>query len=178
MAIWKWLGLDRSADGADFDSLDAIERALPSVDRARRRYAACFVYILARSARADHEVTAEEVHAMALRLAEHAGAPAGEAEEAVRLAVRQGRHSGGTDDFVVTRMFDSLATHAEKLALVDALFAVTAVDASIVTVEDNEIRRVASELKIEHGDYIAIRSRHLKSLAVLRPERPPSPAAG
>ena len=64
----------------------------------------------------------------------------------------QGRRSGGTDDFVITRKFDAIATHAEKLALIDALFTVTAVDASIVTVEDNEIRRIANELKIEHAE--------------------------
>jgi uncharacterized tellurite resistance protein B-like protein len=76
-------------------------------------------------------------------------------------------------------MFDTLATHAEKLALIDALFAVTAVDASIVTIEDNEIRRIANELRIEHAEYIAVRSKHLKNFAVLRrsesAERPPDP---
>lgn len=168
MPLWKWLGLERHAAAAEFDSLDAIEQALPSVDRARRRYAACFAYILARSARADHEVTAPESGAMTRLLCDHAGVAPAEGADAVRLATIQGRHSGGTDDFVVTRMFDRLATHAEKLALVDALFAVTAVDASIVTIEDNEIRRIANELRVEHGEYIAIRSKHLAHLAVLR----------
>lgn len=169
MPLWKWLGLERGAAGAaEFDSLDAIEQALTSVERSRRRYAACFAYILARSARADHDVTAGESAAMARLLSAHAGVAPADAAEVVRLATVQGRHSGGTDDFVVTRMFDRLATHAEKLALIDALFAVTAVDAAIVTVEDNEIRRIANELRIEHGEYIAIRARHLPHLAVLR----------
>ena len=43
------------------------------------------------------------------------------------------------------------------------------VDASIVTIEDNEIRRIANELKIEHGEYIAVRARHLENLQVLKP---------
>ena len=89
--------------------------------------------------------------------------------------MHQGRRSGGTDDFVVTRKFDTIATHAEKLALIDALFAVTAVDASIVTIEDNEIRRIANELKIEHAEYIAVRARHLEHLAVLREQKSPPP---
>jgi hypothetical protein len=37
-----------------------------------------------------------------------------------------------------------------------------------VTIEDNEIRRIANELKIQHGEYIAVRSKHLQHLAVLR----------
>ena len=46
--------------------------------------------------------------------------------------------------------------------------------ASIVTIEDNEIRRIANELRVEHGEYIAIRSRHLQHLAVLRQQATPS----
>jgi hypothetical protein len=38
-----------------------------------------------------------------------------------------------------------------------------------VTIEDNEIRRIANELKIEHGEYIAVRARHLDHLQVLKP---------
>jgi len=88
----------------------------------------------------------------------------------VRLAAQQARRSGGTDDFVITREFDRVASHEQKVALIDALFTVSSVDASIVTVEDNEIRRIANELKIEHGEYIGVRARHLESLQVLKPK--------
>jgi uncharacterized tellurite resistance protein B-like protein len=179
MSLWKWLGLSGAESRApEFDSLETIETALVGVDRSRRRYVACFAYILARSARADQQVTEEEAAAMERLLREHAGISAGQAAEAIRLASAQGRRSGGTDDFVVTRKFDTIATHAEKLALIDALFAVTAVDASIVTIEDNEIRRIANELRIEHAEYIAVRARHLEHLAVLRERKSPSPPSG
>ena len=177
MALWKWLGLDKEAGTPEFDSLVEIERALPGVERSRRQYVACFAYILARSARADHEVTEKEAGTMERLVGEHARIPADQAAEAVRLAGIQGRRSGGTDDFVVTRRFDAIATHPEKLALIDALFAVTAVDASIVTMEDNEIRRIANELKIQHGEFIAIRSKHLQHLAVLRRDADTAPVA-
>jgi uncharacterized tellurite resistance protein B-like protein len=177
MSLWKWLGIggDEQPRAPEFDSLEAIESSLLAVDRSRRRYVACFAYILARSARADQQITDEEAAAMERLLREHAGIPADQAAQAIHLASVQGRRSGGTDDFVVTRKFDSIATHAEKLALIDALFAVTAVDASIVTIEDNEIRRIANELKIEHAEYIGIRSKHLKHLAVLRDQKSPAP---
>ena len=168
MSLWKWLGLERDAGASEFDCLEAIERALPAIASGRRRYAACLAYILTRSARADQQVSDSEAAEMARFLGVLTGVPAAQAAEAVRLAGVQARRSGGTDDFVVTREFDTLATHAEKLALIDALFAVSSVDASIVTVEDNEIRRIANELKIEHAEYIAVRSKHLKNLAVLR----------
>jgi uncharacterized tellurite resistance protein B-like protein len=150
MSLWTRLGLGRPPDGPKFDSLEDIEAALTGLDPARRRYVACFTYILTRSARADHQVTDVEAHEME------------------RLVADQARRSGGTDDFVVTREFDTFASHAQKLALVDALFAVSGVDASIVTIEDNEIRRIANELKIEHAEYIAIRAKHLAHFEVLR----------
>jgi uncharacterized tellurite resistance protein B-like protein len=168
MSIWTRLGLGRNSDGPEFDSLEEIEAALTGLDPARRRYVACFAYILTRSARADHEVTDGEAREMERLVAEHVGIPANRAAEAVRLASIQARRSGGTDDFVVTREFDAVASHAQKLALVDALFAVSGVDASIVTIEDNEIRRIANELKIEHAEYIALRARHLAHFEVLR----------
>jgi uncharacterized tellurite resistance protein B-like protein len=176
MSLWKWLGIGgEQTRVAEFDSLEAIENSLSGVERSRRRYVACFAYILARSARADQQITDAEAAAMERLLREHAGLTAEQSAQAIHLASAQGRRSGGTDDFVVTRKFDTIASHAEKLALVDALFAVTAVDASIVTIEDNEIRRIANELKIEHSEYIAIRSRHLKHLAVLRDQKSAPP---
>ena len=74
------------------------------------------------------------------------------------------RH-GGTEDFIVTREFTAIATREQKLALLDCLFGVSAIDRSIRTVEDNEIRRIASELKLDHSDYIAVRAAHVEHLA-------------
>ena len=170
MAMWKWLGFgaDARAPSAEFDSLTEIEKALVGLDRTRARYAACFSYILTRSARADHQVSDAETSEMERLVAKNTGLSGDQAATAVRLAAAQARRSGGTDDFVITREFDRLATHQQKIALVDCLFAVSSVDASIVTIEDNEIRRIANELKIEHPEYIAVRSRHLDNLEVLR----------
>jgi uncharacterized tellurite resistance protein B-like protein len=168
MSLWKWLGLERAAADQDFDSLSEAEGALTGLDAERRRYVACFAYILTRSARADQHISDAEGAAMAGILARHTGIPEQQAATVVTLAARQARRSGGTDDFVITREFDRVASHEQKVALVDALFAVSSVDAAIVTVEDNEIRRIANELKIEHGEYIAVRARHLDHLQVLK----------
>jgi uncharacterized tellurite resistance protein B-like protein len=174
MSLWKWLGLDGAGGGPEFDSLQEIESALGELTPARRRYVACFAYILTRSARADQQVTDAEGAEMQRLVSEHAAITAEQALRAVTLAGVQARRSGGTDDFVITREFDRLATHEQKVALVDALFAVSSVDASIVTIEDNEIRRIANELKIEHAEYIAVRAKHLHHLEVLRQRERPS----
>jgi uncharacterized tellurite resistance protein B-like protein len=172
MSLWKWFGFGGETEDKEFDSLAEAEAALTGLDAKRRRYVACFAYILTRSARADHQVTETEASVMERILAAHTGIPKPQAALVVRLAGQQARRSGGTDDFVITREFDRVASHEQKVQLVDALFTVSSVDASIVTIEDNEIRRIANELKIEHGEYIGVRARHLENLQVLKPRDP------
>jgi uncharacterized tellurite resistance protein B-like protein len=57
--------------------------------------------------------------------------------------------------------------------LLDCLYAVAAAESLVSTVEDNEISQIADELRIEHRDFISIRSKHRDSLAVLQKEPMP-----
>jgi uncharacterized tellurite resistance protein B-like protein len=166
MSILKWLGL-ASEPEPEHNQLGEIEAALEAQGPERARYLACFAYILTRAAKADHHVSDAEARLMEDIVAERAGVDAEQAALIVRIAREAGR-SRGTDDYLIAREFERTASRDEKLKLLDCLFAIAAVDASIKTVEDNEVRRVASELKLEHADYIEVRRRHLGSLNVLR----------
>ena len=166
MSILKWLGLATDSAAAD-NQLHEIEAALESHGPERARYLACFAYILTRAAKADHHVSDGEARLMEQIVAERAGVDAEQAALIIRIA-RDAGHSRGTDDYLITREFERVASRAEKLALLDCLFAIAATDSPILTTEDNEVRRVASELKLEHADYIAVRSRHIEHLNVLR----------
>ena len=168
MSILKWLGLTDTAEPED-NQLREIEQALEAQGPERARYLACFAYILTRAAKADHHVSEEEARLMEQIVADRAGVNAEQAALIVRIA-RQAGHSRGTDDYLIAREFERVASRDEKLKLLDCLFAIAAVDDAIKTVEDNEVRRVASELKLEHADYIEVRKRHLGNLNVLRKE--------
>jgi uncharacterized tellurite resistance protein B-like protein len=168
MSLLRWLGLDSQDTAPETDTLAEIEKALEDLPPADARYLACFAYILGRVARADHEISDEESQIMVRLVAERAGLTAERAALVVRIASSQALRHGGTEDFIVTREFSRLATREQKLTVLDCLFAVSSADASIRTLEDNEIRRVASELKLEHADFIAVRSAHLHHLEVLR----------
>lgn len=172
MSLWRWLGIANPKDAEGENRLQEIEEALASQGPERARYVACFAYILTRPARADHEVTDAEAVRMRHIVVEGTGVTDEQAETIVRVARDAARHSGGTEDYLITREFERLASRDEKLQLLDALFAVSAADESILTVEDNEVRRVASELKLEHGDYIATRRKHLEHLEVFRRNSP------
>ena len=170
MSILKWLGLSDTASEVADNRLHEIEKALESHGPQRARYLACFAYILTRAAKADHHVSDGEARMMEQIVSERAGVDPEQAALIVRIA-RDAGHSRGTDDYLVTREFERIATREEKLALIDCLFAIAAADSPILSTEDNEVRRVASELKLEHADYIDVRRRHLEHLNVLkRPE--------
>ena len=166
MSILKWLGLSSDAE-PEHNQLGEIEAALEAQGPERARYLACFAYILTRAAKADHHVSDAEASLMEAIVAERAGVDGEQAALIVRIA-REAGHSRGTDDYLIAREFERTASREEKLRLLDCLFAIAAADASIKTVEDNEVRRVASELKLEHADYIEVRRRHLGNLQVLR----------
>jgi uncharacterized tellurite resistance protein B-like protein len=166
MGLLNWLGLSEETEPA-LAGLDQIERALEALDPARARHIACFAYILGRVARADHQVTADESSEMERLIAERTGLPVDQAALVVRLATAHGLRHGGTEDFLVTREFARIADRDQRLALLDCLFALSSTDRSIVTLEDNEVRRIASELKLEHADFIAARTAYLQHLKVL-----------
>jgi uncharacterized tellurite resistance protein B-like protein len=167
MSLRKWLGLaDDAADSAS-GGLAEIEAALDGIEPERARYIACFAYILGRVARADHHITNDERAEMERLIGERTGLSAEQAALAVNIATAHGVRHGGTDDFLVTREFARMTTRDQRLALLDCLFALSSADASIVILEDNEVRRIASELKLEHSDFIAARAAYVHHLEVL-----------
>jgi uncharacterized tellurite resistance protein B-like protein len=168
VSLLRWFGLTGDDDAPEVDSLAAIERALENLEPGQARFLAGFAYILSRVAGADHEITPEESAIMEELVAERGNLPAAQAALVVQIARTQTQRHRGTEDFIVTRAFAGIASREQKLALLDCLFAVSSSDQSIRTIEDNEIRRIASELKVEHQDFINARSAHMHHLEVLK----------
>jgi uncharacterized tellurite resistance protein B-like protein len=166
MSLRKWLGLSDAEDEAA-SGVEEVERALDGLEPERARFIACFAYILGRVARADHKVTEGETAAMERIMVAHTGVPEDQAKLAIKIATAHGLRHGGTEDFLVTREFAQIADREQRLALLECLFVLSSSDRAIVMLEDNEMRRIASELKLEHGDFIAARREYLEHLKVL-----------
>src|SRR5688572_5249198 len=171
MSIRKFLGLDRLKDDRDDSAetqtvrkiVDALDRLPP--DEARQ--IAAFAYVLSRVAHADLEISAQETRAMERIVRELGGLPEEQAILVVQMAKTQSLLFAGTENFLVTREFNQLASREEKLKLLECLFAVSSADASISAEENHEIRRIASELNLEHQDVVAVRAAYREHLAVL-----------
>ena len=180
MSILDFLGL-RQADGktnaaesAETETVRKIVDRLDHLEPERARFVAAFAYVLSRVAHADLEISAEETRAMERIVTERGRLPAELAVIVVQMAKTQNLLFGGTENYLVTREMNRIASRDQKVALLDCLFAVSAADESVTTLEDNVIRQIATELRLEHRDFIAVRARYRDQLAVLKKSEAPA----
>jgi uncharacterized tellurite resistance protein B-like protein len=176
LSILKILGLRVGAgapEGAgDSETLRKITRALEAMDPDRARYIASFAFVLSRVANADLEISDAETAEMERIVRGWAGLPEEQAILVVQIAKSQSRLFGGTENFPLTKLFKEMATPAQREELLHCLFAVSAADDSISTVEENEIWKISGELGITHAEYVTIRARYREKRQVLK-ELPP-----
>ncbi len=165
------LGKAKAGDRASMAATETVRRIIEELDRLppeKARHLAAFAYILGRVANADLEVSRDEVRAMERLVMEQGGLPEGQAAIVVQMAKTRSMLFGATENYLVTREFNRIATREEKINLLTCLFAVSASDEFISVVEDNEIRRISRELGLEHKDFIAARLPFKESLGVLK----------
>jgi uncharacterized tellurite resistance protein B-like protein len=173
MSIFKILGFGteeprRRSSADDTEAVRKIVEELNHLEPQRARFIAAFAYILSRVAHADMKITENETRAMEQIVVEHGELPENQAIIVVQMAKTHNVLFGGTENFLVTREFNGIASKAEKIALLDCLFAVSAADEAVSTVESNVIRQIADELQLDHRDYIEVRSRYRDDLSVLK----------
>ena len=162
-SIRSWLGLE-AGDARECAPLRETLNALDHLEPDRARFLAAFAYLLGRVAHADQHVSAEETSAMELLVREQGELSPDQAMVVIQLAKTSNLLFGGTANFLIAREFSSVATYEQKLALVRCLFAVASTDESISTSEEGEIHRIATELRIDHPDLIALRIQHQRYL--------------
>jgi uncharacterized tellurite resistance protein B-like protein len=173
MWLWEFLGIEdknrgRNAPPSQTDTVRRIVRELDKLDVAQARYIACFAYLLSRVSHVDLDIKEKEI----LRI-EQIVTQVGllSEEQAVLVTSMAKTHTelfGGTENFLVTREFNGIASREQKLHLVRCLFAVGSADGVISTVEDNEIVQIASELHLDRSDVGSIRAEFREHLGVLK----------
>src|SRR5205809_6702940 len=173
MSILKFLGMNVDHPGhgiptAETETVRKIVQKLDQLPEQQARYIAAFAFLLSRVARADLQIDADETAVMERIVMDQGGMPEELAVVVVQMAKTQNQIFGSTEDYLVTREFERMASREQKLALLDCLFAVAAADETITSEEDNVVKQVASELKLSHDDYIAARVRYKQFLAVFK----------
>ena len=173
MSILDFLGFKSPAPTEQLSDAktQTVRKIVAQLDRLppeRARFVAAFAYILSRVAHADLEICSSELDVMEQLVIEHGELPPDQAKIVVEMAKEQALLFGGTENYLVTREFGSIATRDEKMHMIECMFWVSAADQSITAAESRAIRQVADELMLEHSDYIAVRSEFREHLDVLK----------
>jgi uncharacterized tellurite resistance protein B-like protein len=153
---------------SETDAIRKIIQSLDEMEPQQAKFIASFAYLLSRAARADLHISAEETKSMEQIIMQQGALPEQQAVIVIQLAKTQNILFGATENYLVTREFNVIANHEEKMRLLDCIYAVASADSSISTIEDNEISQIANELRIEHQDLISVRSKYRSQLAVLK----------
>ncbi len=157
-----------AAGHGDTDTVRRIVSELAALEPARARFLAAFAYVLSRVAHADSHISEDETEAMREILQKLGHLPDAQAVLVVEIAKGQATSFGGTENYLVTREFREIATDAQRLALLDCLFAVSASDGAISTVEESQAGQIAKELGFTQPEYAAALAAHAEHRTVLR----------
>ncbi len=174
MSILKNLfGLTSSASAStdnpgDTETVRRIVGELEALEPDTARYLAAFAYILGRVAHADLHISVEETRAMEEIVHAQGHLPEAQAILVVQIAKTQAKLFGSTENYLVTREFGEISDRSQREELLDCLFAVSAADDSISVAEEEEVRRIASELGFTHKEYIASRKKYSQYRAVMK----------
>ena len=139
-----------SAETASGDTATVrrIVAKLEAMPPERARLVASAAYTLARAANADLDISADETAIIEHELQARAQLDEATAVLIAEMAKFQANTVGGTEDYVVTREFASLATDEQKRAMIRACFVISASNGSISAEESTEVNQIAKELDI------------------------------
>lgn len=148
-----------------------IVARLEELPPERARLIASAAYTLARAAHADLHISDEETAVIERELQAHGAIDEATAVLVTEMAKLQARTVGGTEDYVVTREFASVATEAQRMDVLRACFAVGAASGTISAEESAAVNQIGKELALDADIVNAIRAEfhdRLSSVQVVR----------
>jgi tellurite resistance protein len=147
-----------STTAGDTATVRRIVARLEAMPPERARLVASAAYTLARAAQADLDISPEETAVMEQELQAHEELDEATAVLVTEMAKLQARSVGGTEDYVVTREFTSLATEQQRMDVLRACFAIGAASGSISAEESATLNQIASELNLDTAVTSSIRA--------------------
>jgi uncharacterized tellurite resistance protein B-like protein len=166
-----------ASDGAgDTATVRRIVSKLEAMPPEQARFVAAAAYILARAANADLDISNGETEAIEQELQTHESLDEATSVLVAEMAKLQAKTVGGTEDFVVTREFKAISTESQRVTILRACFAISAVNGSISAEENAVLKEIAEELDIDDGTLNAIRGDYHEQLSSVQAIRRVSPA--
>jgi len=152
----------------DTATVRRIVGKLEAMPPDQARLIASAAYILARAANADQDISAEETAVMEAALQRDDALDEATAVLVVEMAKLQAKTVGGTEDFVVTREFRSLATDDQCMNVLRACFLIGAANGSISAEESAVANEIANELEIDDATLAALRAEFTDQMSAVQ----------
>ncbi len=152
----------------DTTTVRRIVGRLEAMPPEQARLVASAAYTLARAANADLSVSEDETRLMEAILQDRNALDEPTAVIVVEMAKLQARAIGGSEDYSVTREFNRLATHDQRLEILRACYAVGAVSGSISAEENAIVNQIANELDLDLKEIAEVRSEFHDRLSVVQ----------
>lgn len=155
----------------DTATVRRIVGKLEAMPPEQARLVASAAYILARAANADLDISDEETAIMEEALQRRGALDEATAVLVVEMAKLQAKTVGGTEDYVVTREFKSLATEDQRLNMARACFTIAAASGSISAEESAVANEIATELDIDTPTLAALRAEFTEQMSAIQEMR-------
>ena len=115
MSILKFLGLNvdqsgRTTPTSETETVRKIVQKLDQLPEQQARYIAAFAFLLSRAARADLHIDDDETAVMERIVMQQGALPEELAVVVVQMAKTQNQLFGGTENYLVTREFEQIAS--------------------------------------------------------------------
>lgn len=162
-------------DAAETATVRRIVAELDALPPGERRYLAGFAYVLSRAAHADLHISDEESRLIEQVVMDIGRLPPAQALLVVEIAKHQTRLYGQTEDYLVTREFAKTASEEQRIALMEACFAVVAADHPISAEEYAELTQIARELDLNREQLNVIRREYREHLVAIQRMRGQQP---
>lgn len=133
----------------DTATVRRIVARLESMPPDQARLVAAAAYTLARAAHADLDISADEMAVIERELQATGALDEPTAVLVAEMARLQAKSVGGTEDYVVTREFATLATESQKIDVLRACFVVSAANGVISAEESAAVNQIADELGLD-----------------------------
>lgn len=141
--------LEAASTAGETATVRRIVARLERMPAEEARLVASAAYTLARAAQADLVISDQETAVIERELQAHGAIDEPTAVLVTELAKLQARTVGGTEDYIVTREFATLATDRQKLDVLRACFAVGAASGTISAEESAAVNQIAKELALD-----------------------------
>src|SRR3954454_501726 len=160
----------------DTATVRRIVAKLEAMPPEQARLIASAAYTLARAANADLDISDQEMGAIETELQAHEGLDEATAVLVAEMAKLQAKTVGGTEDYVVTREFKAISTETQRVGVLRACFAISAVSGTISAEESAVLKEIADELDVDDPTLNAIRADYHEQLSSVQAIRRVSPA--